>query len=442
MPNPERASEAPASGLRIAYLTGEYLRLSPFVFIHREVAALRRLGAHVETFTIRGLADQTECVSDAQREETASTFVVLRTSIMALLGAHLRLLAASPRRYGRALALALRTRPPGLGAAFRQAAYFAEAGVVADRMRERGLVHLHNHFGSSSGTVAMLAAELGGTTFSISEHGPDIFFAPEWWRLDAKFARATFVACISNFCRSQVLIWTPVERWERVHVVHCGIAAADFAPRTHEGRGTRLLFTGRLAPVKGLPLLLDAVARLRERHPGLTLMLAGDGPERAALQAQAERLGIAPDVQFLGYQSSDHVRALLQESDVFVLPSFAEGVPVVLMEAMASGVPVVATRVAGVSELVEDGVSGFVVPPADAGALERAISALLDDARLRARFAAAGRATVEREFDVAQEAAWLLALMTAALDGRRIPIRPPSASTGLGVNAPITWPAP
>ena len=126
------------------------------------------------------------------------------------------LLVRSPGRWLRALRLAWNTRPPGPAALFRQLAYFAEAGIVAERMRERGLVHLHNHFASSSGTVAMLAAELGGFTFSISEHGPDIFYAPEWWRLDAKFSRALFVACISHFCRSQVLIWTPLDRWHRV----------------------------------------------------------------------------------------------------------------------------------------------------------------------------------------------------------------------------------
>ena len=168
MPNPERAHDAATSGLRIAYLTGEYLRLSPFVFIHREVAALRRLGAHIETFTIRGLADETECVSDAQREEKASTFVVLRTTVAGLLGAHLRLLTTSPRRYGRALLLALRTRPPGFRATLRQAAYFAEAGVVAARMRERGLVHLHNHFASSSGTVALSSMGARGSRLRIA----------------------------------------------------------------------------------------------------------------------------------------------------------------------------------------------------------------------------------------------------------------------------------
>jgi len=423
-------------------MTGEYLRLSPFVFIHREVSALRRLGFHVETISIRGLADASEAVNDVQREEAASTFVVLPPSIGRLLGSHARLLWRSPDRWLRALRLAWSTRPPGPAALFRQLAYFAEAGIVAERMRERGLVHLHNHFASSSGTVAMLAAELGGFTFSISEHGPDIFYAPQWWRLDAKFSRALFVACISHFCRSQVLIWTPVERWHRVHIVHCGVEPAEFASRVHHGHGRRLLFTGRLAGVKGVPVLLEALVRLRREHPGVELALAGDGPDRALLEAEAQRLGIADRVRFLGYQSSDHVRSLLQETDVFVLPSFAEGVPVVLMEAMASGVPVVSTRVAGVAELVEHGVSGFVVPPGDVDALAGAIDALLADPELRTRFAAAGRLTIEREFDVRREAAWLGDVLSAALDGAVLPLRPAASSDAVDENAPRTCPMP
>lgn len=423
-------------------MTGEYLRLSPFVFIHREVSALRRQGFHVETFSIRGLADAGEAVNEAQREERRTTFVVLPPSAGRLLGAHARALGRDPGRWWRALRLAWSTRPPGLPALVRQLAYFAEAGIVADRMRERGLVHLHNHFASSSGSVAMLAAEIGGFTFSISEHGPDIFFAPHWWRLDAKFSRALFVACISHFCRSQVLIWTPVSRWDRVHIVHCGVDPAEFRPRRHAGRGRRLLFTGRLAAVKGLPILFEAMAALASCNPDLTLALAGDGPDRAALEAEARRLGLAERVAFLGYQSSDQVRTLLQDTDVFVLPSFAEGVPVVLMEAMASGVPVVTTRVAGVAELVEDGVSGCLVPPGDVASLAGAIAALLDDAERRARFGAAGRAAVEAGFDVHREAAWLGEILSSALAGAVAPTRPKSSSVPVAASAPRTCPTP
>jgi glycosyltransferase involved in cell wall biosynthesis len=423
-------------------MTGEYLRLSPFVFIHREVDALRRQGFHVETFSIRGLGDDAEAVNEAQRHERETTFLILPPAVGRLLGAHARLLANAPGRWWRALRLAWTTRPPGWAAGLRQLAYFAEAGIVADRMRERGLVHLHNHFASSSGTVAMLAAELGDFTFSISEHGPDIFFAPHWWRLDAKFSRALFVACISHFCRSQVLIWTPVEHWDRVHIVHCGVDPTEFLVRQHQGPGRRLLFTGRLAAVKGLPILLEALARLAAQHPQLELALAGDGPDRAALEAQAARLGVADRVRFLGYRSSEQVRALLQDTDVFVLPSFAEGVPVVLMEAMASGVPVVATRVAGVTELVEDGVSGFVVPPGDVGALVASIASLLADPALRARFGSSGRRTVEREFDVRAEAAWLGEILSSALGGTVVPTRPKSSSEPVAASAPRTCPTP
>jgi glycosyltransferase involved in cell wall biosynthesis len=424
-------------------MTGEYLRLSPFVFIHREVSALRRLGFHIETVTIRGLADTGEAVNDAQREEAERIFVVLPPSLGRLLGSHARLFGRAPTRWFGALRLAWQTRPPGLPALLRQLAYFAEAGIVAEHMRERGLMHLHNHFASSSGTVAMLAAQLGGFTFSLSEHGPDIFWAPDWWRLDAKFSRALFVACISRFCRSQVLIWTPVERWGRVPIVHCGVDPTEYAVRAHRDTGgRRLLFTGRLARVKGLPVLLAALELLRARHPDVELSLAGDGPERGVLEVEARRLGVADRVRFLGYQSSDQVRALLQDTDVFVLPSFAEGVPVVLMEAMASGVPVVTTRVAGVSELVEDGVSGFVVSPGDVEALARAIDTLLGDPALRDRFGAAGRRMVEREFDVGREGAWLGEVFESALAGVDPPQRPKSSSEPVAANAPRTWPTP
>ncbi len=406
-------------------MTGEYLRLSPFVFIHREISGLRTLGCDIHTFSIRGLDDSTEAVNPQQVDEAERTYCVLPVSPFRLAAVHLALLARAPGRYVRALRLAWSTRPPGLRALALQVAYFLEAGLVAARMRELGLTHLHNHFASSSGTVAMLAAELGCFSFSISEHGPHIFISADWWHLEEKFKRALFVCCISNFCRSQIMMYTPVERWNRLHIVHCGVDPDEYRMRRHVGRGSRLLFTGRLSEMKGIPILLEAVARLLDSWPELILDLAGDGPDRSVIEMQIRRLGIANHVRVLGYRSSEQVRDLLHDADVFVLPSFAEGVPVVLMEAMASGVPVIATRIAGIPELVEDGVCGLLTPPGDADSLLAAIERLLADGALRERFAHAGRAVVEREFDTNREAEWLRTIMTSALHGEIVPTRPP-----------------
>jgi glycosyltransferase involved in cell wall biosynthesis len=404
-----------ATGLRIAYMTGVYPRATD-TFIQREVAALRQRGVHVQTFSLRPPGDK-EIVGPEQEAEREGTYYVQPPRLLRLIKAHVAMLLGGPGRYLGALRTALLVRAPGLKSLAWQLAYFAEAGVVAHEMRRAGLVHLHNHFSNSSCSVAILVAQMGGTSFSFTMHGPAEFYEPKYWRIDEKIRRARFVACISHFARSQAMVFAPQEHWAKLHVVHCGVSPELFSPARHEGRGKRLLFVGRLAAVKGLPVLLDAFARLAKDRPELKLMLAGDGPDRAKLEAQAKELGVAGRIEFLGYQSQAQVRQLLQNTDVFVMASFAEGVPVVLMEAMAAGVPVVATRVAGVPELVEDGVSGYLVPPAEPGALADNVAALLDDAELRNRLGAAGRAKVEREFNITAEAEKLCQVMTAALGG-------------------------
>jgi len=206
--------------------------------------------------------------------------------------------------------------------------------------------------------------------------------------------------------------------------VHCGVDPEQFEPKRHHGSGSRVLFVGRLAAPKGLPILLESIARLREDHPNVQLTIAGDGPDRQQLESMARRLGIESHVRFLGYQSQSQVRELLGRSDVFGMASFAEGVPVVLMEAMAGGVPVVATRIAGIPELVDDGGCGFLVPPGDGQALADRIGQLLDDAELRNAIAAAGRLKVEQEFNLTMESRRLCQILTAALEGLVLPVRP------------------
>ena len=395
--------------MKIAYLTGEYPRATD-TFIQREVAALRDLGFDVQTCSIRRTGPEHH-VGPEQKAEAAQTFVVLEAAKR--IGAQIAALR-HPGRYLAALALAWRTSPKGVRARLYQLIYFAEAVALADFMRKNGIVHLHNHIAKASCTVAMLASAISGIPYSFTMHGPDDFFEAVHWRLGEKIARATFVAAISDFARSQGMLYADRQHWAKIHVVHCGIDPARYAgsPATS---GAHLLFVGRLAAVKGVPVLFEALSLARNTRPDLHLTLIGDGPERAALQNEAIPLGDA--VRFVGYQSQDAVAQMLKQVQALVLPSFAEGVPVVLMEAMAAGLPVIATRIAGIPELIDDGISGILVPPGDAAVLADAILAVTSDPARSAAMGNAGRAKVDRDFNIRTEAAWLGVLFKAYYAG-------------------------
>lgn len=409
------ATAARQEPLHIAYLTGEYPRATD-TFIQREVAALRAQGFQVTTCSIRRTGAD-HLVGPEQQAEAANTFYVLAAALRPLVGlrAHARALR-SPRRYFAALRLAMKTAPGGAKAMIYQMFYFAEAVVLADHLDRQGVRHLHNHIAKASCTVAMLVDALSDISYSFTLHGPDIFFEPIRWRLDEKIARATFVACISDFCRSQGMSFAARDHWDRMHIIHCGVTPDRY--QAPQGRpGNSLLFVGRLAAVKGVPILLEAVKRLRQDHPEVTLTLIGDGPERPQLEAEAKALGLADGVAFLGYKSQSDVAEALQHTDALVLPSFAEGVPVVLMEAMAAALPVVTTQIAGIPELVQDGVSGHLVPPGNVDALTAALAVVLGDPDKAAAMGAAGRQIVERDYDVSREAARLGQLFRSYLAG-------------------------
>ncbi|MEM7522749.1 MAG: glycosyltransferase [Pseudomonadota bacterium] len=397
----------------VAYLTGEYPRVS-HTFIQREAEALRATGIEVVTCSIRRTGDE-HLTGPEEREAAATTFYVLDAAKnpATLARAHLKALVSAPGRWFSALRLAVSTRPPGAKALAYQIFYFLEAGVLAERLKSVGAQHIHNHFANSSCSVAMLTSVMSGIPFSVMMHGPAVFFEAEKWRLDEKIGRAAFVARISHFCRSQGMIWARPDEWEKMRIVHCGVDPAlyDTADPARGETGKRLIFVGRLAAVKGAPVLLDAFARLHAKHPEATLTFVGDGEDRRWIEARIAALGLSEAITITGYQSQAEVAAYLARADVFVLPSFAEGLPVVLMEAMASRLPVVTTRIAGIPELVEDGVNGFIAPPGDADTLAARIDTLLSDPDLRRRMGEAGRAAVVAEHDIAHEAAWLAALI-------------------------------
>lgn len=416
------------SSTRIAYLTGEYPTVS-HTFILREVLALRALGCDVLTCSVRRTnADQHR--GPDEQEAARTTFHVLdAVRSPALLGALVWSLAR-PRRLARALGLAVATRPAGLKATVRQIAYMLEAMVLGRHLTREGVGHLHNHFAMSSSSVAMFAAELTGIPYSFTLHGPADFLDTGRWRLDEKIARARFIACISQFCRSQGMLFSDPAHWPRLHIVHCGVDPTRYQQASDDIRsaGRSVLFIGRLAAAKGVPVLLEAFAVLHATHPDARLTLVGDGPERAALEARTRALGLTGAVRFTGYLSQDEVAEELSQADLFALPSFAEGVPVVLMEAMTSGLPVLATRIAGIPELVEDGLSGRIVAPGDADAFAAAMIDLLADPARAREMGRSGRAKVAAEFDVAIEVGKLACLLDPENVTADRAVRHPTAS--------------
>lgn len=404
----------------VAYLTGDYPKVS-HTFIQREVQSVRAAGVKVITCSIRKPAEA-DFKGQEELNARAETFYVLEAAKkpLTLLRAHGRAFLRSPGKWFSTLALAIRMRSPGVKAFLWQLFYFLEAGVLADHLRTNRVRHLHNHFGNSSCSVAILAAELAGIPFSFTEHGPAIFFEVERWALREKIARARFVVAITHFCRSQLMLFSEPKDWGKITIVHCGVDVSAYGRKAVGPFGKRVAFVGRLDPVKGALLLIEAMAEVLKTHPDASLTLAGDGPARAPAEAQAAALGISGAVKFAGFMTQGEVAELLAQSDMLVLPSFAEGLPVVYMEALASRIPVVASRVAGVPELVEDGVTGYTVPPGDVATLADRMARLMDKPEASERMGEAGRKAVEQGFDIRHEGAWLAEIFRNGGAGGRL----------------------
>ena len=394
------------SSVRVAYLVGRYPTVS-HTFILREVRALRELGVEVDTFSIWRSSPE-QLLSQADREEAASTFNVLPLSPARLIRSKLAALAASPAALVRLVIHAFRLARPGAYGRFLAASWVVESLVVWNELRRRGIRHVHAHLPGTAPAVAMLATELAnsvdgsGHTWSLTVHGPAEFYEVRNDGLPEKVRSADFAISISDFGRSQLMAFVGEDHWSKLHVVHCGVKPDRYPPRARResDAGLRLLSVGRLAQVKGHGVLLEALAEMRARGSSATAAIVGDGPKRADIEQLARRLGLAGAVTFTGPVGQDEIDRHYEEADVLVVASFAEGIPVVLMEAMAHRLPVVATRVMGVAELVRDGENGLLVRPGRADQLAAALERLAADPELRARLGEEGRRTVESEFDV------------------------------------------
>ncbi|HUN59614.1 MAG TPA: glycosyltransferase family 4 protein [Candidatus Binataceae bacterium] len=362
--------------MRIAYLVNQYPMVS-HSFIRREILALERRGVEVVRIAVRGW--DAEIVDEEDHLERKRTRYVLRDGASALMLAAMRTLLTQPGRFIRALALAWRMSRRGENPLPLHLIYLAEACRIEPWLRDADVQHLHAHFGTNPAEVAMLVHTLGGPQWSFTVHGPEEFDKPEFIGLRQKVLDSAFVVSISSYGRSQLYRWVDHPHWPKVKVVHCGLEpgfcnASICAPSA----APRLVCIGRLCEQKGQLLLVEATRRLVANGTDFNLILVGDGEMRTEIESLVARYHLEDKVLITGFLSGDRVRQELLAARAFVLPSFAEGLPVVIMEAMALRRPIISTYVAGIPELVQPGKHGWLVPAGDVDALVCAMQACLD----------------------------------------------------------------
>lgn len=396
--------------MQIAYILNSYPQPS-HSFIRREIRALEAAGHAVTRVAMR--AGNTPLVEAQDVEEAAATTYVLRAGPWALLVSLLQCLAADPRRFLSALRLAVHCGRSSEVGTLKHLIYLAEAAHVAKLCRASGVCHAHAHFGTNAAAVAMLCNALGGPAYSFTVHGPEEYDAPRALSLGTKVAHSKFTVAITSFGRSQLARWAGPDHWHRIEVVHCGIDRTRFPePLPLPAGPLRFVAIGRLVEQKGQLLALDAMAGLIETSPDAHLTLIGDGEMRAEIEARISAKGLERNVTLTGWVDEARILQELQHAHALLMPSFAEGLPMVIMEAMAAGRLVIATYIAGIPELVREGETGLLVPAGDAHALTDAmqrLAAMSDDDR--SRLATAARTRVIDRHDVTREAAKLARLI-------------------------------
>jgi len=396
--------------VKIAYILNTYPQPSQS-FIRREIRALERQGHKVSRIAMRRFDGQ--LVDPQDIAEAEQTDYLLAKGPMTLLRGSLRALGRNPAGFLAALRMALKLGRRAEAGLLRHMIYLAEAAHVAAQCHAAGVTHAHAHFGTNAPAVAMLAQMLGGPKFSFTVHGPEEFDAPRALSLGAKMKAADFTVAISQFGRSQLMRWADHADWDRIHVVHCGVEPERFRDPAPLPEGPRrVVAIGRLVEQKGQMILIYAMAQVKS---DLHLTLIGDGEMRDQIEALIDRLDLRGRITLTGWVDETRVNAELAAAHAMVMPSFAEGLPMVVMEAMAAARPVIATYVAGTPELVRPGETGWLVPAGDVSALAQAMDELatLPQARL-AEMAAAGRTRALARHDIDTSAQKLAALMGSA----------------------------
>ena len=396
--------------MRIGYLMNTY-PVTSATFIRREIAALEALGVDVSRFAIRPWAEA--LVEGADRAEAKRTHYLLAPGAARLFGMALAEGVGNPRRFVRAVRGArAMARAAGPGALLRHFAYLLEA--VHLKRAAKGFAHIHAHFTTNTAAVALLCHRMGGPEFSFTAHGPDEFDDPKASSLALKLAEARFAVAISQFARTRLALAGGMGVWDKLHVVRCGVDLDDLTPAPPPPDGAPFVCIGRLCPQKAQVLLVQAMAELVKTHPDARLVLIGDGDTRAEIEALIDRHGLQDAVDLRGWADGAAVKEALVDARAMVLPSFAEGLPIVIMEAFALGRPVISTYVAGIPELVDDD-TGWLVPAGDVAALTGAMCDCLDTSATQlAVMGQTARQRVEARHDLNGSARRLKALFEGA----------------------------
>ncbi len=403
--------------MKIAYLVNKYPKVS-HSFIRREISALEASGLPVARFSIRSC--ESELVDSKDKLEFEKTQVVLDVGIRGLLLSLLGFAFSKPISLLKGLRLALRISWGSDRGILHHIIYLAEACVLRRWLHDVEAMHLHAHFGTNSTTVAMLCNAIGGPSYSFTVHGPEEFDRAENIALTEKINRAKFVVAICSFGKSQLYRWCDYQQWQKIHVVHCGVDDEYFnQPETFILDVPNLVCVGRLCEQKGQILLLQAIKQLKSEGLPIEVTLVGDGPLRSQLEALICEYGLQAQVKITGWASGIQVQNYITNARALILPSFAEGLPVVLMEAFALHRPVISTYIAGIPELVESDVNGWLIPAGSIEALTAAMRKVLYMSPDRlTQMGSAGTMHVKGQHDVVQEAQKLATLFYEGVGSR------------------------
>ena len=397
---------------RVAYLCSEYPAIS-HTFIFREIQSLRQAGLEVYPITARPSANLAKMTLQEQ-EEAKQTKILQRITPLAGIHALLRIIGRSPLGFSKMTVQAISLCFSGPISPGKALAYWAEAILLIHWLQNNNIEHVHEHFANPTALLTLLAKRYGGISYSLSVHGPDVFFRVDSSLLALKLREAVFIRCISHYCRSQLWLISPHATWSKFYIIRCGVDTRHYHPVKKKekvlGAEMAILCVGRLCPAKGQHILLKACAILREKKRAFQLTLVGDGEERQSLERLAMRLNLGEYVVFTGSLGQDAVEAHYCQADLFVLPSFAEGVPVVLMEAMAQEIPTISTCITGIPELIEHGRHGLLATVADVDNLAALMIKIFDNRRWAQGMAQEGRRQVISRYNQQQNAQELVTL--------------------------------